>query len=348
MKRRLAVAVALAWLLVLAASCERAKKSYGVANEILVFADSTDWKELQQPLKKVFEKRILTPQPEHLFDLKYYPVSELSSHKRFKNLLLIGTVESSSQAGAMVKSMLTKDALEKVKEGEAFVFQKKEPWAKNQLLVVLAGRTMDELRDWIENNESLLYSMFHERLWNEMMEEMFALKEQKNIEKRLLKQYGWMVRVQHDYFVFKEDPEYHFVSLRRSYPERWLFVYWVDTEDPSFLTPEWVLNKRDEIGRLYYENDRVNRDPALVTVDTVDFLGRRAIMIQGLWENDEKQAGGPFKSYAFYDAPTRRVYVIDLSLFRPGEPKEPILRQLDVIAHTFRTVADVKGRQAAQ
>jgi hypothetical protein len=345
MRRHIGVAVALASLLALLASCERTQKSFGVENEILVFADSTDWQVVQEPLEQIFQKKIYTPQPEYLFTIRYVPASELNNRRRFKNLLLIGTLESSGPAATMVKAMLSADALERVKQGEAVVFQKKEPWAKNQLLVVLVARTQEGLRDWIPENDELLYSMFHQRLWDEMLEEMFALKEQKDIEKSLLQKYGWMVRVQHDYFVFKEDPDFRFVSLRRPYPERWFFVHWVDTDDPSFLTPEWVLDKRDEIGRLYYENDRVNRDPSLVRVDTVDFLGREAIMIQGLWENEEKQAGGPFKTYAFYDPPTRRVYMIDLALFRPGEPKEPILRQLDVIAHTFKTIAEIKPEQ---
>ena len=52
--------------------------------------------------------------------------------------------------------------------------------------------------------------------------------------------------------------------------------------------------------------------------------------------------GGPFKNYTFYDPLSRRIYMIDISVYAPERDKMPSLRQLNLIARTFRTIFDPK------
>jgi hypothetical protein len=47
--------------------------------------------------------------------------------------------------------------------------------------------------------------------------------------------------------------------------------------------------------------------------------------------------GGPFLTYAFYDEPSGRLYLIDGMVFAPSFKKREFLRQMEVIAFTFRT-----------
>ncbi len=50
--------------------------------------------------------------------------------------------------------------------------------------------------------------------------------------------------------------------------------------------------------------------------------------------------GGPFVSYAFFDEDTGRFYLIDGMIYGPrytNEEKREFLRQMEAIAHTFRT-----------
>jgi hypothetical protein len=72
-------------------------------------------------------------------------------------------------------------------------------------------------------------------------------------------------------------------------------------------------------------------------IEKINFLGRDAIKLEGLWEIEEKAIGGFFRSYTFFDMKTKKIYFIDISVFAPGEVKEPYIRQLDIIAHTFST-----------
>lgn len=50
--------------------------------------------------------------------------------------------------------------------------------------------------------------------------------------------------------------------------------------------------------------------------------------------------GGPFVAYAFYDQASDRIYLLHGSVFAPEYDKLKFLRQMEVMANTFRTRAD--------
>jgi hypothetical protein len=322
-------------LALILAGCFGKPESQGDGAHIYVIADSTDWAALAPTMKEVFQKVIITPQPEYLFELIWVSPDNFGEHARKKNLILAGALQS--PGGVIAKVGLSSEVKERVAEGSAFVFPKREQWAKNQLLVVLVSNTLAELQEKLLDNRDYLYNLFKKKLDDETRAEMYSKLEQVAMEKELLEKFGWMVRVQHDYIINVERPQDRFVMLRRSLPgrERWLFVHWIDDGDSSLISPEWVIHTRNRLTAKFYEGDVVNQQ--YTKSDTVDFLGRRALMLEGLWENEQKVLGGPFRSYSFYDAPSARVYMIDAAVLFPGGKKEPFLRQLDVMAHTFKT-----------
>lgn len=321
--------------ILVALHCAPKPKGLGSESEIIVVADSLDWVFLKNPIKATFEKEILTPHPEKIFSIKQVDPEELERYSVWRNLILLSTLKSQGAAAQLVKKMLSAEARAKVKEGKGYVFTKQNPWAEEQLLMVLVANDLKTLKTKLNQNREFLFNIFDEYL-NEVTEgQMFNRLEQVEVEKELLKKYGWMVKIQHDYFIALEEPEDNFVMLRRRFPERWLYVLWVDTDDPSLLTPEWCIEKRKQVGVKFYDNDEVVDE--YTSTKEVEFWGRRAIRVEGIWENDEKVAGGPFRSYCFYDEGSQRIYTIDLAVFNPGSRKEPFLRQLDIIARSFKT-----------
>ena len=104
------------------------------------------------------------------------------------------------------------------------------------------------------------------------------------------------------------------------------------------LSPEWVIGERNRIGAEYYGGDRIASQYFFSRRSV--FLGRSAQITTGLWENEDRNAGGPFKNYTFYDPLQRRTYMLDIAVYGPGREKVPFLRRMDIIAHTFQTVFD--------
>ncbi len=321
--------------------CFRKPQGFGEDTDLFVVADSTNWVVLEPTLREVFERVIYTPQPERVFEVYWVSPDKFSQYATRKNLVIAGELDSEGEIDRQIAGMLSPEVRTRVEEGTAFVFPKPEPWAKNQLLLVLAGTSLEQLQENLIQNKERVYNLLYDHLIEKTREKMFERLEQVELEKQLLEKYGWMVRVQHDYFIQVERPQNRFVFLRRSLPgrERWLFVHWIDDADPNIITEEWAINTRNKLTRKFYQGDYI--DEKRTHAEEVEFLGRSALKLVGLWANDEKVIGGPFRNYSFYDELSRRVYMIDIAVYFPGGEKEPFLRQLDIMAHTFKTAEEI-------
>ncbi|MCI0697456.1 DUF4837 family protein [candidate division KSB1 bacterium] len=324
--------------LALTISCQRDVPSGGNEKEIIVIADSADYVFLKGELSRAFEREIPTPWPEKTFELHQVPVSQMEKHLHHSQLLLIGMLGSAiprSGAAGKIEAMLTPELKARIVNGQDYVLKKDDPWAKEQRLVVLAATHRDTLKQRILSHRYELFELFNQPLMERTKTEMFSQFEQKHLEKTLLDKYDWTLRIQHDYQLYKEFPQENFVMLRRAWPERWLFASWQNLDDPNRITRDWVIEWRNRLGERFYENDRVVINNDLI-VREVDFAGRWALELQGLWENESKAAGGPFKAWAFYDEQTRQAFLVDIAVFNPGKEKIRFLRQLEIMARTFR------------
>jgi hypothetical protein len=60
-------------------------------------------------------------------------------------------------------------------------------------------------------------------------------------------------------------------------------------------------------------------------------------MTQGLWRMDDKSMGGPFINYTFYDEASKRIYMLDGSIYAPKYYKKRLIQQVDVLLQSFMT-----------
>jgi hypothetical protein len=320
-------------------SCQREAPSSGNEKEIIVIADSADYDFLKGELSRALEREIPTPWPEKIFELHRVPASQMEKYLQHSQLLLLGIIGSAiprSEMAGKIDAMLTPELKTRIVNGQDYVFKKDDPWAKKQRLVVLAAAHLDTLKQRLAGHRDELFELFNQPLMERTKTAMFSQFEQKPLEKKLLEKYGWTLRIQHDYHLYKEFPRENFVMLRRAWPERWLFLSWQNWDDPNRITRDWVIEWRNRVGARFYENDRVVINNDLIARE-VDFAGRWALELQGLWENENKAAGGPFKTWAFYDEQTRQAFLVDIAVFNPGKEKVRFLRQLEIMARTFET-----------
>ncbi len=68
-------------------------------------------------------------------------------------------------------------------------------------------------------------------------------------------------------------------------------------------------------------------------------------MTQGLWRMNDYSMGGPFINYIFYDEKSKRIYMLDGSIFAPKYYKKTLIQQLDVLLHSFRTEDEIPSEQ---
>ncbi len=331
-------------IVLLTSGCNDKQPAVGLEDEIFVIADSTDYYEIEPALYETFSKVIYTPQAETLFELKRLPFEKLSTVKGMKNIIIAAPLNGEGFAAEYVNSLLDSAVYDLVSDGKEFVFNKHDLWAKNQLVMVLTAPDIEDLQKKILLNKETLLHYFRkasdERLLKGVYKSSF---EQKDIEAQLLKDYGWMVYVQKDMKLAKDAPEDNFVWLRRGMNtdmERWVFVHWIDDASPEWLDKDSISAIRDRMTSKYYRstNDSSNviiAQDQLTTYKEVNFLGRYALMANGFWRFSDKSGGGPYLSYTFFDEETKRLYMLDGSVFAPKYYKKKLIQQLDITLQSF-------------
>lgn len=322
----------------------------GKEDVITVIADSSDFTRLEQPLTAVFGKKIITPQQEQLFYLKRENIEKLPVYKNKKNILIIAPLDGNNQVSKFIRSMLDSAVTESVMEDSAFVFNKYNLWADGQLVMIMTSADINTLIKNIDKEHDNLLFYFQKMSNKRLAQALYNGKyEKKNIEAKFLKNYGWMIYVQADYYLAKDAPEDNFIWLRRSPGsdmERWIFVHWIDNASPALLEPDSVTAIRNRMTKKYYramdDTSYVQTVKDYTTISEVDFLGRYALMTNGLWRMSDKSMGGPFISYTFYDENTKRIYMLDGSIFAPKFEKKKLIQQVDVTLQSFLTEQQVK------
>lgn len=324
-------------------SCTFKPNSWWDEGIIGVMADSTDWQRIQVNLRDVYERIIRTPQSESTFRLKHVPIEKFELYTRFKYLIIASTMNSKGKIGQIVQEQLQDSLIKKgILDGEYYVFPLRDQWAKDQLIAVLVAKDIQTLNQKILSNREFIYNIFksdYEEYIHYTIEENRA---NHKLEGKLREKYEWTLLLQRDYFVVQEYPADGFIWFRRLMPERWIFVRWIEGGDMEMLRPGWIVRERNRIGAKYYGGDQVVNK--YLYSREGEFLGRDAQITRGLWENEGKVKGGPFKNYTFYDPLSRRIFMIDLAMYAPQKDKLPYLHRMDVIAQTFRTIFDKKEK----
>lgn len=271
-----------------------------------------------------------------------------------KNVLIVGAIgDTSSVESRYVNSFFGDSLRQIVLGGDPLLVERANYWRRRQMVFFLAAATPAELVTSIYESADHMITRFNEATRQRTHIEMFDIGRQRDLEQTLMDHHGFAVNGQHDYFIAVDTTQ--FVWLRRTLSDTWrsLFVYYDENADPRKLTPEWILGKRDELTNQYIQGTaggwiEVDRRRPMEAAE-IEFKDRFAIEMRGLWhmvglESGRKiqfGMGGPFLTYAFYEEESRRLYLIDGMVFAPAYPKREFLRQLEVIAYTFRTRQEV-------
>jgi len=347
--KKFAIILSLLSIILVINSCNLKRPAKGFEDEIYVVADSSEFEYLKTALESTFEKVIYTPQPEKLFTLKRIDVSRIGHYERTKNMILVAPLNSGSKTSKYIESVIDIAVRNKLINDPNFVLYKYDLWAKGQLVVVLSAPSLQELEFKIlQNSDKLLYT-FQKKSDERLYASLYSSKyEQKDIEGMFLKDYGWVIYVQADYKVALNRADENFVWLRRSPGsdmERWIFVYWIENATPEYLNPDSIKVIRNRVTKKFY---RTSDDEAYVviaedyfTTTEVNFNNKYAIFTQGLWDLNIKGMGGPFVNYTFYDEDTKRIYMLDGSVFAPKYYKRNLIQQMDVTLQSFRTAKEL-------
>ncbi|MCF7797323.1 MAG: DUF4837 family protein [Lentisphaeria bacterium] len=328
---RIAISL-LAIFIITGCATRRQQPAEGSDYEIIVVADESNWEIARPYLEETFEKVIYTPQVETFYQLRWVQPEDFEKFRLHKNLILISQLEVSSLLTPVLKTMLPDTTLNGIRNASRRFYSRRNAYADGQTLMIILGKSDGDLQARIRLNRQDLFDMMDQQTQKRLTQFIYRIGEQTELADDYFHQYGWYLRIMHDYVEIRNAPDRQFVWLGRDFPFRWIVVHWMDAPE-SFelqaigeelikkvygtLIPDvWITEK-------YFSN----QETWLNSHSAVEF--------RGLWEHKTEIKGGPFIAYTFYAPEQDIVFVLTGIVWAPDREKLPYIRQIEMMVKTF-------------
>ncbi len=354
----------LALVAVALAGCETFETPRAIARgeteEVLVATDSATWAgPVGEALRAELGKPVLTlPSGQGAFKLRRVDLNSRSftTLKLAPQIVFAAPIDAPGEIGDFLRSRVGEGNLDAVRSGQAAAVNlRPDLWADGQLVAVATAASDTALARQILQSGPELRAAYGQLARERTADQMFSRLRQTDLEDEMLAQHGFQVGVQHD-FVKVQDTTVTvagrtgaFVRYRRVLSGTWRDFFVFAEDGVERLPSEAELDRLtdallEEFARGSEDSSYVQMDDQRpTTTDTVTVAGRPALETRGLWYMTNDVMGGAYIREAFVDPATDRLYVYYGMTFAPDRTldKRKFLRQMEAIAHTFQTRADV-------
>jgi hypothetical protein len=293
----------------------------GKKTEIITVCD--DFKAIQEELETILEKKIYTPTEECIFTIYSVSPDDFLRYNKRRNVMVIGTLGES-----LIDSLLSEGAKKKVKSKEGFVFGEENLFINGQSVLIVASPEKSLLKDIIEENEKIIFGYFVSGVRKRLREGLYKDGFQKDLYERLLLEHGFSLKVPLGWVVARDTNQ--FFEIIRHNPDRIISIYW-EYKPKGKITYSEAVRIRNDIAKKWLEEDCV--DTEKTQIHATDFHDILCQKLTGIWQNDEKVMGGPFRTYII--STKDRFYFLDMHIFAPGEKKWLWQEQLEFIVDTI-------------
>lgn len=326
-------------------------RSVGGIDEVYVVMDSTDWNsKTALAIEETFGKGIETlPSLEPTYKLIFRDFDsndELDTIRDLKNIIFAAPIDADNNVAELIRALLSDEVEGRVQSGESFAFPLEDRWVRDQWALLLTSTSDDALAEKIRNSGSSLVDHLLDREFERREQEIYRRGEQLAVNDSLWNEYGWKVRMQHDYEQTVDTTDV--VVFRRQLPEndRWMMAWWKnDVDGIGFLDKEWINATRDSLLQKYVQGTREGsyvtteyRSPRKVITQQMErddhIIGYETL---GTWRMTNDFMGGPFVNFTFYDPKTDRLFMIEYGQFAPSVSKRRFVRQFRTMGRTFES-----------
>jgi hypothetical protein len=309
-------------LLVAAAGCGGRPFAEGGSREVTVLTQlPPDAPELLL-FRAVVEREAIRIEDEKAYVVHVAPVDSARAY-RARTLVCIGSGPE-SEVPKPFRSLLPLLR----ESGRPYAFLP-DVWLRGQAVGLVWSRTPGELLRALERDQNRLYHALDRAVYGTVRSRVLSLPRDEEAESHLREVLGMSLHVPRGYSLridralgaaclFDEGPP---ARLLRIQP-----VAGAPVRDPAR-----ILEARARLARAFRPGERTLSlvEPMLEPNEMAGSVAAR----YGRWEDTEVSAAGPFRFYVVTRA--GRSYYVDLSVFAPGRPKLPYLRELQAIAETL-------------
>lgn len=311
--------------LILFTSCNNGKDqriipgSNGNINTLLVVVDNLLWEDsVGETIRDVVAAPVpALNQEEPLFSLNQMPPMVFDGFATKSRIVL--KIEKGGEAGTTIKN---------------------DVYARPQTVVVISGKTDQEIKDQLENNGDRIIAAFKkEELKENQRRIKISLMDDSALEKAL----GVKLNFQTAYRIAKQDKD--FFWIRKDIPTGTMDIMIYEVPLSSIQKGDStiidIVRMRDSIGEVHIpgpvEGSYMITEEAYtpyLSETTVD--GKPAFETKGIWDVKNAFMSGPFINYAIEDKANSRYVVIEGYVFAPSVEKRNNIFELEAIIKSIR------------
>jgi hypothetical protein len=322
----------------------------GLPGDMYLIMDSAQWK---GPLGKLIDSTFtrnmqVLNRTEPIFRMRWIDPRKLNFVlKQRRNLIFAVTLDQNSSGAKRVRGMFTKQSIDRIKSDTSFFMTTSTNlFAKGQEVMFLVGSSEAELIRKIKNNQEKITAHFDRSEVNRLTATLFKSGQLKGVSELMRKSMQAEIRIPFGYDLVTADSSFIWARQINPKDDKNIFVARKAYRSVSQFQKDSLIAFRDEVCKKHLFGDPERLQSYLVTetkisykpvlTREVNFHGKYAVEMRGLWRTNNLTMGGPFLSYALVDEKNGLLYYVEGFTYAPGKEQREIMRELDVILNTFK------------
>jgi len=309
----------------------------GADNDVYVFCGQQNWAGLQPLIRASIEREVALVYQEKYFNLIFSDIRDVDKLSSYRNLLFIGSLEGTDPVSEYIRGSLTADLSTRIKQSGGDLMISKNRFTRDQLILHLVAIDNTRLQALAEAQTSNIFSQLLDRYTKRLAYQTYQMKV---IPASFFSPYPFSLQLPENYQLYSNDRANRFLSFlfrsrdqSREVPDKFVSVYYEDMP-ANTLNEDWLIKTRRHIGNIHFDGDSLSTET--MRTESFKFAGYDGLRLTGTWINPKRSAGGAYQSFGFWDAKSKRAYLVDIMAFYPAGDKLPVLMELFMVASTFR------------
>ncbi len=291
----------------------------GAINNVSVVVDNDLWEgSIGEAIRNALAKPIYgLPQDEPTFTISQIPPSVFSGFVTKNRTVL--KIEPHKEAGLVIKENV---------------------YAKPQKVIVVSGKTKQEIINTITQNQLKIVETFRNLELAERLRQMAKSPHKFSVIKEKL---GLTLEFSSIYRIAKESDNFLWIRKDITTGTNNVLIYELPSDAiiKNDSTVSQIIKIRDSIGKQYIEGPvegsyLVTENAYTPFHNQVVLDSKLALETKGIWDVKNAFMGGPFISYAIEDKTNNRWVVIEGFTFAPSAEKRNYMLELEAIIKSVK------------
>lgn len=276
--------------------------------------------------------------------------------KERRNLIFVTTLDRRSDGAAIVRRMFTAESLETIRNSpDDFFSTRSDVNARSQEVAFVYGPDEATLARNLRAHGEQMVAYFNLKERKRQTQALFKSGQMKGITDILIRDFSCALKIPFGYKLAYQQPDFLWVRQINPRDDKDIFVSRKPYTSQDDFSLKNLIAFRDEVCRKHLFADPDETESYLmtettvpyipVTADTVNFNGRFAVQLRGLFRSHTPGVGGPFIGFAVVDEATQQFYYIEGFTISPGREQREIMRELETILYTFQTSKELPARE---